>query len=161
MSTSKVSGYLSKYKGSQIDGAVTRVLNLDEEFALKADKSLEINGHKLTENFDLSASDVGALSDTISYGASLSWQDGVLYLIDQEGNILGSVQIDIPKVETYTHEQGVPSNTWIIQHNLNRYPSVTLVDSAGTMFTAVVQYNGPNQCVVTMNGATTGKAYLN
>ena len=61
----------------------------------------------------------------------------------------------------FTFEQAVASDIWIIVHNLNKYPSVSLVDSAGTQFDARVVYNSLNQCTVYMNGATKGKAYLN
>lgn len=62
---------------------------------------------------------------------------------------------------TYIHEQGVASDTWEITHNLNKFPTVVLVDSAGTTFGAAVTYNSSNKCTIQMNGATTGKAYLN
>lgn len=62
---------------------------------------------------------------------------------------------------SYVHEQGIASETWEIQHNLNKYPSVVLVDSAGTVFNSAIIYNDMNKCTVSMNGATTGKAYLN
>lgn len=62
---------------------------------------------------------------------------------------------------TYVHEQGIASDTWEIEHNLNKYPSVTLVDSAGTQFQGRVEYTDENNCIVYMNGATKGKAYLN
>lgn len=62
---------------------------------------------------------------------------------------------------TFTYEQGVASDTWVIEHNLGRNPSVTIVDSSGNVFTPAVHYDNENQVTVTMNGATTGKAYLN
>lgn len=61
----------------------------------------------------------------------------------------------------YTFEMGVPSATWEIQHNLNDFPSVTVVDSAGTIFDCRVTYINENKCVVEMNIPITGKAYLN
>lgn len=63
--------------------------------------------------------------------------------------------------KTYVHEQGIASDTWVINHNLNKFPSVTLVDSAGTQFQGRVEYTDENNCIVYMNGATKGKAYLN
>ena len=63
--------------------------------------------------------------------------------------------------KTYVHEQGIASDTWEIVHNLNKFPTVVLVDSAGTTFGAAVTYNSSNKCTIKMNGATTGKAYLN
>ena len=62
---------------------------------------------------------------------------------------------------TYVHEQGISQDTWVIEHNLNKFPTVVLVDSAGTTFRAAVVYDSLNKCTVYMNGATSGKAYLN
>ena len=62
---------------------------------------------------------------------------------------------------TYIHEQGVASSEWVINHNLNKFPSVTVVDSADNVFHPAIQYIDENNCIAKMNGATTGKAYLN
>ena len=64
-------------------------------------------------------------------------------------------------VDTVVFDQGETSDTWVIVHNLNKYPSVTVVDSAGTQFIAQIEYNSRNQLTIHLNGATTGKAYLN
>ena len=67
---------------------------------------------------------------------------------------------------TYTYTQSSSSNTWTITHNLGRYPSVTVVDTGGTILTAAVTYNSVNQLTITFFSggsalATTGKAHLN
>lgn len=62
---------------------------------------------------------------------------------------------------TYIHEQAVASSEWVINHNLNKFTSVTVVDSSGNVFHPAVQYVDENTCIIMMNGATTGKAYLN
>jgi len=67
----------------------------------------------------------------------------------------------LKKLWTFTYEQASPSDTWVINHNLGRHPSVTVVDSSGNVFTPAVSYPTENQCIVEINGATTGKAYLN
>lgn len=67
----------------------------------------------------------------------------------------------LKRLDTYIHEQGESSDTWVIVHNLNKYPSITIVDSAGTVFEAEIRYDSENQCTVLMNGAFKGKAYLN
>tara|TARA_B100000902_G_C27179490_1_gene848177 strand:- start:163 stop:417 length:255 start_codon:yes stop_codon:yes gene_type:complete len=72
--------------------------------------------------------------------------------------ILGSI--------TYVHVQSSSSDTWVITHDLGRFPSVTVIDSGGNVLTAAVTYNSENQLTITFlsNGsalATTGKAYLN
>ena len=67
---------------------------------------------------------------------------------------------------TYTHNQSTTSNTWTITHNLNRFPSVTVVDSADTLVYGTVVYNSANQLTITFfEGSSAlafqGKAYLN
>ena len=67
---------------------------------------------------------------------------------------------------TYTHTQSSTANTWTITHNLNRYPSVTVIDSGNTVVTGTVVYNSANQLTVTFFSADSalafsGKAYLN
>ena len=64
------------------------------------------------------------------------------------------------KLWTYTYEQASASDSWLIVHNLGRKPSVVIVDSADNVFYPAVQYIDLNTVLVTMNGATTGKAYL-
>lgn len=92
-----------------------------------------------------------------------------LFYIESELQVKGEGLINVVTADgtatvsskTYIHEQGIASDTWIINHNLNKYPSVTIVDSAGNKFFAQVNYTDENNCTVYMNGATTGKAYLN
>ena len=67
---------------------------------------------------------------------------------------------------TYTHNQSTTSDTWVITHNLNRFPSVTVVDSANTIVQGTVVYNSNKQLTVTFFSGTSalafqGKAYLN
>lgn len=67
----------------------------------------------------------------------------------------------LQRADTFIYEQGVASNIWNITHNLEKYPSVTVVDSAGNEVIAEVTYTDLNRCVVTMTAAFKGKAYLN
>ena len=63
--------------------------------------------------------------------------------------------------ETFEFEQGEASDSWEIEHNLNKYPNVVTVDSAGRQFQAEVTYDSLNKITISLNGATKGKAYLN
>ncbi len=62
---------------------------------------------------------------------------------------------------SYVHAQSVPASGWVINHGLGRYPSVTVVDSAGSTVVGNVEYVSANQVVVHFNGAFGGSAYLN
>lgn len=62
---------------------------------------------------------------------------------------------------TFVFEQGVASSVWEIQHNLNKYPSVSVVDSAGNEIIAEVRYSDLDNITITMTGAFKGRALLN
>lgn len=66
-----------------------------------------------------------------------------------------------PANTTYTHTQSVSSDTWVIEHNLDRHPSVVVIDSAGSVIISDVQYDSAYQVTVTFSAAFSGKAYLN
>ena len=66
-----------------------------------------------------------------------------------------------PKLETHIFDQAVSSNIWKINHNLGRYPSVTVVDSAGTEVIGDVQYIDTNNIIIEFTSEFSGKAYLN
>jgi len=63
--------------------------------------------------------------------------------------------------KTFTFTQGVPSATWVVTHNLNKFPSVSVVDTADTSGFGAVTYDSANQLTITFSGGFAGKAYLN
>ena len=63
--------------------------------------------------------------------------------------------------KTHRHIQSLPSDTWIINHNLNKYPSVTVQDSAGSIVIGELTYNNKNTITLTFSGAFSGEAHLN
>lgn len=63
--------------------------------------------------------------------------------------------------QTYIYDQIASSDTWIINHNLSSLPSVTVVDSAGSVVVGDVSYTDGNQIIITFTSAFSGKAYLN
>lgn len=62
---------------------------------------------------------------------------------------------------TFIFTQGLPKYRWDIQHNLKKYPSVTIVDSAGTEVIGDVQYINENKITILFSSSFSGKAYLN
>ena len=63
--------------------------------------------------------------------------------------------------KSHTHTQNVSSANWVITHNLNKFPTVTVKLSTGVIGTAAVTYQSENQLTVSLSGANTGTAYLN
>lgn len=63
--------------------------------------------------------------------------------------------------KNFVFNQGSPSATWNITHTLNKYPSVSVVDSAGTIWYPAVTYNSLTSITLNFSAAFSGKAYLN
>jgi hypothetical protein len=61
----------------------------------------------------------------------------------------------------FRHNQTSASSTWVITHNLNKYPSVTAFDSAGSQAIGSVVYNSKNQLTITFSASFSGTAYVN
>jgi len=74
---------------------------------------------------------------------------------------IGDHTHDPSQVSTYIHNQSVPLDVWTITHNLDKKPSVTVVDSADRIVIGNVKYIGTNSVQITFSGAFSGKAYLN
>ena len=67
---------------------------------------------------------------------------------------------------TFIFSQTSTSHTWVITHNLHRFPSVTVVDTSDKIIQGTVTYNSDTQLTITFfqSGsafALQGKAYLN
>ena len=84
-------------------------------------------------------------------------------------DIQGSALIDADRVEhtvtlsskTFIFEQGIPATEWVINHNLNKRPSIELADYNGQRFEAYREYTNDNQVIIRLDSAGTGYAYLN
>lgn len=63
--------------------------------------------------------------------------------------------------DTYIHNQNQASSVWEIHHTLNKWPSVTIVDSAKTVVVGDVQYITENYIILTFSHPFSGIAYLN
>ncbi len=66
-----------------------------------------------------------------------------------------------PFITSFEHDQGTPSTVWTITHNMNRKPSVTVVDTAELVVVGEVEYINENTITITFNSSFSGKAYLN
>lgn len=66
------------------------------------------------------------------------------------------------KSVNFVFEQGIASDTWIIEHNLNKRPSIFVVDTLDRVqIPDDIYYNSNNKMTVTFIAAFAGKAYLN
>ena len=115
-----------------------------------------------------------ATSEDLSYGlyrvkssTSLQTGDAFLFALEPQG-ASGTVGNDVISFQPfggaayeYVEDFSVAASTWVIEHNLGRYPSITTVDSSGNIINGAITYNSENKITVVFTSATSGKAYLN
>jgi len=70
----------------------------------------------------------------------------------------GPPGVDAP---TYVFSQPTPAASWTITHSLGQYPSVSVVDTGGSVVLPDVHYDSADALTVTFDSPTSGKAYLN
>jgi hypothetical protein len=61
----------------------------------------------------------------------------------------------------FVFDKQVAASVWVVVHNMGKYPSVSIVDTANDQVDAEVKYNSINQLTITFTAAVAGKAYLN
>lgn len=94
---------------------------------------------------------VGTQAEYVSQNIANTHPEWLCYITDDAFN---------PQ-STYVFDQGTASTTWSITHNLNKYPAITVVDSAGSNVDYKATYINSNQVQLDFNSAFKGKAYLN
>lgn len=63
--------------------------------------------------------------------------------------------------KNYIHTQLSAASTWEITHNLNKYVSVTIVDSGNNVVVGDIQYDSLDKVIIRFQASFSGKAYLN
>jgi hypothetical protein len=109
-------------------------------------------------------------SGTIYEPLSLVEYEGSTYL--QAGTGLTNIEPPVPPWELvaakgepadpfqFVHTQMTPTNPWVVNHGLDGYPNVTVVDSTEREVVGDIRYLDTNQIEITFSAAFTGKAYV-
>ena len=99
--------------------------------------------------------------------------NGTVYTLNLT-NLFGNGVLDINKfydfavftlssqgVPTFVFNQNTPATVWNIQHNLGKFPSITVIDTGDTVVTGEYTYIDNNNVTLTFSAGFAGKAYLN
>ena len=70
-------------------------------------------------------------------------------------------ELNIVNDKNYVHTQAVASMVWEVKHGLEKYPSVTVVDSADNVVVGDIVYIDVNNVRITFAASFSGKAYFN
>lgn len=103
------------------------------------------------------------VTETEFYDTSLTYIDGNGFIEEDEYYFVSLLQFDAlnDTDKHYAHTQSVASATWSVNHNLGKYPSVTVVLSTGQKGYGDVTYVDENNLTISFKGAESGKAYMN
>lgn len=114
-------------------------------------------------------------NDILPVAGNPNFVDIVIESVGAHGSILedkfyaisiypGFVNPDIDPItgdKNFVYTQLVASSVWNITHDLDKFPSVSVVDDDNNQVYGSVVYNTVNDLTITFNGAFSGKAYIN
>jgi len=63
--------------------------------------------------------------------------------------------------KNYEFVQTTPSTVWVVNHTLNKYPAVTVLDPSDNVVIADVTYINESTIQIDFSSAQTGKVILN
>lgn len=117
--------------------------------------AFSLQQHTVTANFEMRPLE---RNHEILYNRDKVDQHPISAITDLEERLTALENQD----KNFVFEQAIASDTWVIEHNLSKYPSVMVVDSAGNaQIPDEIQYNSENKITVTFISAFAGTAYLN
>ena len=97
------------------------------------------------------------------YNASFTLIDsnGVLAIDKYYGFAVYPNPVDVVGDKNFVFNQAVASATWTVQHNLDKFPSCTMVLGTGQQGYGDVTFIDENNLTITFASAESGKAYIN
>ena len=113
-------------------------------------------GHYDVISYTVNANDPDYYDLVVSYKGG----NGVL-AIDKYYDIMNFVLSADAEDKTFVFSQGVPAVQWTIQHNLSKFPSVSIVNNNNIVINGEVTYIDTNNVQLDFSAGFAGKAYLN
>tara|TARA_R110002126_G_scaffold206843_1_gene353932 strand:- start:191 stop:631 length:441 start_codon:yes stop_codon:yes gene_type:complete len=141
--------------GKQIKDTYDSVLKLQDNAALSSSLKTITDGLGNATGLSLSDTEVKSTVDVEASGFKTPTGTSSQYLMAD-----GSVGTNAGDLN-FIHNQGVASASWSITHNLNKFPSITVIDSANRVVVGAVEYININSLTITFTASFSGKAYLN
>lgn len=118
-------------------------------------------------NIKVTPDKVSQLENDLNYQTAEQVQAAIEQAeLDIEGSALIGINHTVNTVtivsQSYIHEQAIASEVWVIEHNLNKRPTVDAVDTAGNVQVPDdIHYDSDNQITVYFVAPFAGQAYLN
>lgn len=143
---------LASSYNSADEGVVLYDKTLDTFFAWNGNAWIQVGVtasdlQKIGEAYDRSVMSVDVASTNTDRTITLNYRDTTF-------------TADVYKY-AHIHNQPSPSAQWTITHNLGKYPSVSVVDTANNEVVGEVEYLSDTQLVIKFSASFSGKAFLN
>ena len=100
------------------------------------------------------------VNDLVTGGADALASAEQIKLLNERINTL-ILENNLVSIKGYTHTQTTPAKLWVITHNMDKYPSVTVVDPMSNVVVGDVAYITTDELVISFTSEFSGKAYLN
>lgn len=101
------------------------------------------------------------ITDRDFYVVTLEYIDGNGSIVEDTDYIFSLKDTTDPADKNHVFTQATPSVLWIINHNLNKFPSVTVVNINNVTMYGEVTYVNENNLQIEFSAGFSGKAYLN
>ena len=124
------------------------------DILISQQKNISSFGHYTVDSYTQAA--VGYYNMQVTYNGGQGQMTSDLFY-DVSNFILASGAGD----KTFTFTQPTPSVQWTIQHNLNKFPSVSVVNNNNILMYGNTTYVDTNNLIITFTAGFSGKAYLN
>lgn len=158
---SSAGGETNTYSSAGVGGVAITLTKTGVDFPFKSINSSSISGIAISDDVANSEVDISLDINSLTTTTADTAAD---YIVIYDTSIAEHRKVllqDIGADKHYEHVQGVASATWNIAHGLNKYPSVSIVDSSGNIVIGDTNYVDVNNVTLTFAGAFAGKAYLN
>lgn len=169
----EIDGFIES--GTELEGTIEESEDVYVEVGTKNEVNVSITSAGATGKHGLNAYEMwldlgneGTLGDFFN---SLKGEDGRNYIhpefhsadMIEENNNRNFLTLAEKNsaIQTFIHDQIVSAEEWIIEHNLGKFPTITIVDTADSVVVGNVEYKSENVLRVRFTSEFSGKAYLN
>jgi hypothetical protein len=83
------------------------------------------------------------------------------YIVVSEDELTHEYVDIIGNDKSFEFTQNTPATVWSINHNLSKFPSVSIVSSSGDEVEGNIKHTDNNNTIITFSASFSGKAYLN
>ena len=138
---------------------------MNDQITIRTGEQIDVDIGETGEPINLDIDDTSGIDLGIDEKIRVSDYEKLMNLPRLNGHVIfgdkTAADYDIKEDSHFVYTQSIPSDIWIVQHNLGKKPAITVSDSAGTIVVGQYTYLDDNTVKLEFVGAFSGKAYFN